>query len=46
MTFYTIYIPMLPVELTPEASPAGDVAGSIVRQDFSRVGETGRHDGV
>lgn len=33
-------------KLTPETSPAGDVAGSIVIQDQTRVGKTGSRDGV
>lgn len=34
------------VALTPETAPAGHIAGSVVRQDVTRVGKTGGHDGV
>jgi len=32
------------VKRTPKTSPAGDVAGSVVRQDVARVGKAGGHD--
>lgn len=42
--FFSVFLQ--PLELTPETAPAGHVAGSIVRQDFTVCGKTGRHDGV
>lgn len=42
----TVSVFLQPLELTPETAPAGHVAGSIVRQDFTVCGKTGRHDRV
>lgn len=42
LTFHLVFW----TELTPQASPASDIAGSFVSQDFSRVRKTGSHDGI
>lgn len=44
MSFFFLFPQLL--ELTPETAPASHVAGSVVRQDFTGCGETGRLDGI
>lgn len=44
MSFFFLFPQLL--ELTPETAPASHVAGSAMRQDFTRCGETGRLDGI